>query len=330
MPERLKLIKQWLQNDLRLAGFAVTPASVDASFRRYFRVSWEHETAIVMDAPPERENCAPFLDVTARLLACAVNVPAVRAQNLPAGLLLLDDLGEQLYLDALTAENADRLYADAIDALLRMQDKAEAGGLPGYEEKLLRQEMSLFSDWLLGRHLQIHINPDLQKILYDVFSLLVRSALEQPRVFVHRDYHSRNLLISTRHNPGIVDYQDAVYGPVTYDLVSLLKDCYIKWPRAKVLDWAWSFHSQSRLVTTAHVSPEQFLRWFDLMGVQRHLKASGIFARLLLRDNKAGFIRDIPRTLSYILDLEELYPELSPLAGLIRERVLPGLEQQRT
>ena len=330
MADRLKLLRQWLQEDLNLTGFSIAPASEDASFRRYFRISWKQETAIVMDAPPERENCAPFLDITARLLAGKVNVPAVRARSLSAGFLLLDDLGTQLYLDVLTAENADRLYADAIAALLRMQDQVEVGGLPAYDEKLLRQEMSLFGDWLLDRHLHLRISPAMQKMLEAAVALLIRSALEQPRVFVHRDYHSRNLLLNPRLNPGIVDYQDAVHGPITYDLVSLLKDCYIKWPRVKVLGWARDYYDRCRLIAGAGLSHDQFLRWFDLMGVQRHLKASGIFARLLHRDNKTGFTRDIPRTLSYILDLEEFYPELSPLAGLIRERVLPGLEQPRT
>ena len=311
-----------------MSGFTLAPASVDASFRRYFRISWEQQTAIVMDAPPDREDCTPFLDITARLLACEVNVPAVRARNLPAGFLLLDDLGSQLYLDTLTAETADQLYADAIDALLRIQGRAEVHGLPSYDEQLLRQEMSLFRDWLVGRHLQINIDPAMQKMLDDIFLVSINSALEQPQVFVHRDYHSRNLLVTNHANPGILDYQDAVCGPVTYDLVSLLKDCYIKWPREKILDWVQSFRSRGRKLEMAPASPEQFLRWFDLMGVQRHLKASGIFARLLHRDTKTGFIQDIPRTLSYILDLEELYPELLPLAGFIRQRVLPELERR--
>ena len=326
MAERLKLLHQWLREDLNLSGFSVTPASADASFRRYFRVSWEGQTAIVMDAPPDKENCAIFIDITARLLPCEVNVPKIRASNLAQGFLLIDDLGKDLYLDVLNADNAARLYTDAIGALVRFQHQAASNGLPVYDESLLRQEMTLFSDWLVGRHLQIEITAAITRLLNDVFTLLVNSALEQPRVFVHRDYHSRNLLVNP-HNPGIVDYQDAVYGPASYDLVSLLKDCYIQWPRARVLSWLEEFRRTCPPFAAAGVSDEQFLRWFDLMGVQRHLKASGIFARLWHRDNKPGFIGDIPRTLSYILELDPYYPELSPLAGFIRERVMPGLER---
>lgn len=326
MAERLKLLHRWLHEDLSLSGFTVTPASEDASFRRYFRVSWDNQTAIVMDAPPEKESCAIFMDITARLLSCDVNVPRIKASNLAQGFLLIDDLGNDLYLDVLNTDNANQLYSDAIDALVRFQSQAETRGLPGYDESLLRQEMSLFSDWLIGRHLQIEITPAVEKMLSDVFSLLVNSALEQTMVFVHRDYHSRNLLVN-RRNPGIVDYQDAVYGPASYDLVSLLKDCYIQWPRARVMTWLEEFRNKCQPSAAAGASDEQFLRWFDLMGVQRHLKASGIFARLLHRDNKPGFIGDIPRTLSYILELDPYYPELTPLAGFIRDRVMPGLEE---
>lgn len=325
--ERLKLIRQWLREELGQADFTVAPASADASFRRYFRVSWDGRTAIVMDAPPDKEDCAPFIDITRRLLQCRVNVPAIRARDLERGFLLIDDLGKDLYLDVLTAANAEQLYSDALGALSRFQELAETAGLPPYDEGLLRREMALFSDWLLERHLCMERTAAIDEMLQDVFRLLVESALAQPRVFVHRDYHSRNLLLNARANPGIVDYQDAVYGPVTYDLVSLLKDCYISWPRARVLAWVEQYRHGSRLPALAQVADEQFLRWLDLMGVQRHLKASGIFARLCHRDNKTGFIKDIPRTLSYILELGPVYPELQPLAGFIRERVMPVLQR---
>ena len=324
MAERLESLRQWLHEDLGLTGFSITPASEDASFRRYFRVSWDDQTAIVMDAPPDRENSAVFMDITARLLECEVNVPNIMASNLDKGFLLIDDLGTDLYLDVLNAENADKLYSDAIDSLVRFQNHADTSGLPAYDETLLRQELSLFSDWLVGRHLQIEITAAVRKIFDDTFDLLVDSALQQPRAFVHRDYHSRNLLVN-RQNPGIVDYQDAVHGPVTYDIVSLLKDCYIQWPRSRVLYWLQEFRRKCGSTPAAITSDEEYLRWFDLMGVQRHLKASGIFARLLLRDNKPGFIGDIPRTLSYVIELEPNYPELLPLTGFIREQVMPGL-----
>ena len=328
MAERLKLIQQWLRHDLNLNDFSVAPASADASFRRYFRVSWDGRTAIVMDAPPGKEDCAPFIDITRRLLQCGVNVPAIRASNLERGFLLIDDLGKDLYLDILTAENADQLYSDAIGALIRFQELADTAGLPPYDENLLRQEMALFGDWLLERHLRIERTGQIEAMLADVFQVLVDSALAQPRVFVHRDYHSRNLLLDARANPGIVDYQDAVYGPATYDLVSLLKDCYVNWPRARVLAWVEQYRNGCRLPAVMQAADEQFLRWLDLMGVQRHLKASGIFARLCYRDNKAGFIKDIPRTLAYILELDPYYPELQPLAGFIRQRVMPALERR--
>lgn len=309
-----------------MTGFTIAPASEDASFRRYFRVRWAQQTAIVMDAPPDRENCGTFIDITQRLLGSQVNVPAIRAADLRRGFLLLDDLGTELYLHSLTPDNVDALYTDAIQALLRIQRSAPVAGLPCYDEELLRREMALFRDWLVERHLQIRLTPAIRQLLDQAGTFLVASALEQPRVFVHRDYHSRNLMVTRAGNPGILDYQDAVHGPVTYDLVSLLKDCYIKWPRSKILGWVDEYLELAAL----GVDAERFIGWFDLMGVQRHLKASGIFARLLHRDQKPGFIRDIPRTLSYILDLEGLYPELLPLAGFIRERVVPGLAAQYT
>lgn len=326
MAERLNLLQQWLHADLGLTGFSITPASEDASFRRYFRVSWDGNTAIVMDAPPDKESCTVFMDITTRLLRSGVNVPAIRASNLENGFLLLDDLGQDLYLNVLNRDNAARLYSDAIDSLVAFQQRANSNGLPPYDEKLLRREMSLFRDWLIDRHLQIEITAAMEKIFTDTFSLLVDNALQQPGTFVHRDYHSRNLMVNSR-NPGIIDYQDAVYGPVTYDLVSLLKDCYIKWPRDRVLAWLEEFRDKCRVPAVADASTEQVRRWFDLMGVQRHLKASGIFARLLHRDNKPGFVGDIPRTLSYIVELEPDYPELLPLTGFIRERVFPGLKE---
>ena len=325
MADRLKLIEKWLREDLSLGDISLRPASEDASFRRYFRAAWDNGSAVVMDAPPDREDCKPFIDITGRLISCKVNVPRIRASNLSQGFLLLDDLGNQLYLDVLTDKNADQLYRDAIHAIIKIQASGDTAGLPVYDEKLLSREMCLFSDWLVTRHLKIRITPPVQKLLDDVFLFLIEAALQQPRVFVHRDYHSRNLMFVEQQNPGILDYQDAVFGPVTYDLVSLFKDCYIKWPQEKIAGWLKYYVESTRRQWPAGVSEEQFIRWFDLMGVQRHLKASGIFARLLHRDGKSGFIQDIPRTLSYILDLEHQYPELSPLAEFIRESVMPGL-----
>ena len=306
--------------------YTLEPASEDASFRRYFRVRRGSENIIVMDAPPDKEDCGPYIDVARRLSACGVNVPEIMEQDLEKGFLLLGDLGEVLYLDVLTGSNADKLYRDAMDALLSMQTKGVIEGLPLYDEQLLMQEMELFRHWLLDRHLNLKPDAAREQLLDDVFLFLKNSALKQPRVFVHRDYHSRNLLLNKVNNPGIVDFQDAVYGPVTYDLVSLLKDCYIKWPQGKVRRWLQNYYQMAAEQLKLEAGASQFARWFDFMGVQRQLKASGIFARLCHRDGKRGFLKDIPRTLSYITDLEGNYPELSPLIGLINNEVLPALE----
>lgn len=326
----MKLLKAWLDEDLGFGEYTLAVASEDASFRRYFRISGRQESVIVMDAPPEKENCLPYIDVTNRLLDCGVHVASIRAQDLDKGFLMLDDLGTELYLDILTEGNANTLYVDAVDSIFRMQTQANTEGLPLYDETLLRQEMELFREWLLGKQLQLDLTSAQQNMIEECFVALIESALEQPQAFVHRDYHSRNLLYNSQSNPGVVDHQDAVRGPVTYDLVSLLKDCYIKWPRAKVMNWAEEYYQQARRCLGLNSNQEQFLRWFDLMGVQRHLKASGIFARLYHRDNKPGFVKDIPRTLSYITDLQGIYAELNPLIALIRERVLPALELKDT
>ncbi len=330
MTERLNLLNNWLRIDLDLKGYSLTPASEDASFRRYFRVSLNSESYIVMDAPPDKEDCQPFIDITERLLECNVNAPEIKARDLDKGFLLLTDLGAQLYLHALTETNADTLYTDAIEAILKIQTGARLTGLPRYDARLLREEMTLFRDWLLTKHLCFKLTDKQQKSLDKTISLLIHSALEQPQVFVHRDYHSRNLLYNENHDPGILDFQDAVIGPVTYDLVSLFKDCYIKWPRTEINRWVHEYYHNARVCLGIQSSEKQFMRWFDLMGVQRQLKASGIFARLYHRDNKSGYLKDIPRTLSYIIDLDDDYPELADLITLIREDVLPALDNKQS
>lgn len=320
MPERLKQIHHWIRHSLGIPEYTLTPASVDASFRRYFRLTYAGESRIVMDAPPDRERCDVYIDIAARLHSAGVHTPAVLDKDLDQGFLLLSDLGTEHYLEALTENSAGQLYDDALRALKAIQSHADMQGLPAYDERLLAREMMLFPDWLLSRHLQITLPNDQQHGLNHVFDFLIANALEQPRVFVHRDYHSRNLMVCPGHNPGIVDFQDAVAGPVTYDLVSLLKDCYIKWPRQKINDWALGFFRTTKL--PSEVDEATFLRWFDLMGVQRQLKASGIFARLYHRDHKPGYLKDIPRTLSYIIDLECEYPELQFLIDLIRNQAM--------
>ncbi len=331
MGERQQNLLHWLSAVLKREPGHVLPASSDASFRRYWRVSGSasEPTLIVMDAPPDKEDCRPFVDVASRLVAAGINVPRVLAQDLAQGFLLLTDLGTDLYLGTLSAGNVDALYRDAMDALLKLQTQASASMLPPYDRHLLMREMWLFPDWLLTRELQLDLTPIQQQMLERTFQWLADRALEQPIVFVHRDYHSRNLMfLPGASNPGVLDFQDAVLGPVTYDLVSLLKDCYVQWPLKQTETWAGRYYDCARAAgLLPGISASDFLRWFDLMGVQRHLKASGIFARLWHRDGKRGYLGDIPRTLSYITAIAPRYGELADLQALIVDTVLPGLNQ---
>ena len=320
MTERLAALHSWLSGEVALSDFTIEPVCGDASFRRYFRVvAAGGDKWVAMDAPPDREDCRPFVKIAEQLRSLGLHVPGVRAQALEHGFLLLEDLGAVHYLDVLNESTADRLYGDALGALAVVQACAPTIGLPEYDAALLLREMALFSDWLLQRHLGIRLDTAQQRILQEAFDLLTESALEQPRVCVLRDYHSRNLMVTSSPTPGILDFQDAVSGPVTYDLVSLLKDCYIEWDPARVESWAVGYYQlalQSGVLRHEH--EQKFLRWFDLMGVQRHLKAAGIFARLHVRDGKPGYLGDIPRTLGYILQLEPKYPELEGLCRLVR------------
>ncbi len=277
-----------------------------------------------MDAPPEKEDCEPFIRVTKTLLAAGVSAPEIIEQDLEQGFLLLTDLGDQPYLDHLNERHAETLYSDAVSSLIHMQNiKPEAmSELPTYDDQRLRDEMALFEQWYLNRHLDVQLNEAQKEILANTFDLLIKSALEQPQTFVHRDYHSRNLMLMQKGNPGIIDYQDAVVGPCTYDLVSLFKDCYIEWPRAKIEQWLEDYLFKSGLIHEAHIETAQFIKWFDFMGVQRHLKVLGIFARLNYRDGKAQYLNDLPLTLKYVVDACNRYDELKPLQQLLKELVL--------
>jgi len=280
-----------------------------------------------MDAPPSEEDCLPFVRVAGYLEAMQLTAPRIIEADLANGFLLLSDLGNEQYLQRLESDSgfADLLYRDAIDALLKMQQRGTAyqNALPPYDEELLRFELSLFRDWLCGTHLQLDFSVDDERQWQTTCDVLVDNALSQPQVFVHRDYHSRNLMVLEDGNPGILDFQDAVEGPFTYDLVSLLKDCYIQWPVEKVRQWALSFYHQLDDNMHAVVDEEQFIRYFELMGVQRHLKAAGIFCRLNHRDGKAAYLTDVPRTLAYIVELAGRYESLQFLVQLIETRVLP-------
>lgn len=328
MPHREQALRHWLQNDLQLPVEDLQPASSDASFRRYFRVFLPNGlTRIAMDAPPPQEDTRPFVRIAAQLRDLGLNAPVVHAAESEQGFLLLDDLGQQAYLSCLDADSVGHLYGDAMQALLQLQRCQDDGSLPRYDATLLRNEMQLFVDWFLQRHLGLDLATDVG--LESVFVRLVESAQVQPQVCVHRDYHSRNLMHLSGANPGVIDFQDAVWGPITYDLVSLLRDCYIDWPRGQVEDWVRDYHQQAMDagLLQGHALAldfDQFLRWFDWMGVQRHLKAIGIFARLHHRDGKSGYLGDIPRTLTYVRDVSGRYAELASLHNFIAQVVDPA------
>ena len=320
-------IVAWLPGQLGHADFTLTPASADASFRRYFRVSGAWGSHVVMDAPPEQEPCDAFIAISRTLHSIGLNVPRVLAHESERGFLLLTDLGSVSYLERLDEQSADGLYGDACKALLRLQRYGPRSGLPSYDRERLLGEMRLFESWYLSRHRQYSPAPSQLAELQQVYEHLIESALAQPQCCVHRDYHSRNLMVCPNGkaqccNPGILDFQDAVVGPITYDLVSLFRDCYITWPQQRVEDWVLEYRNRLRSSGLATGRDEaEFLRWFDWMGVQRHLKVAGIFARLWHRDGKGRYLADLPLTLHYIASVASRYPELEPLLQF------PGVER---
>jgi aminoglycoside/choline kinase family phosphotransferase len=316
----------WLNDLFSLSAAAITPASNDASFRRYFRIHCENITYIVMDAPPDREDTRPFITIARIFRKLGLQTPDVLAADLKQGFLLLTDLGTRQYLAELNNNNVGKLYSEALDALLRLHigGDSKATPLPHYDAQLLHQEMELFRDWFITQYLQLPLNPTEHRVLDEIFAILSSSAQAQPQVLVHRDYHSRNLMVTEHANPGVLDFQDAVIGPITYDLVSLLRDCYISWPHAWVNKWAFDYQQKLQQQGLLKTDTTTFLRWFDLMGVQRHLKAIGIFSRLNLRDGKPGYLKDIPRTLTYILEVSVRYPQLAPLHRLLENKITPN------
>lgn len=323
--ERYQLMLGWLSTVLS-PPWRIEPASLDASFRRYFRVHVGGERWILMDAPPPQEDVNRFVGVQALFHSLGIRVPEIIAAEPRSGFLLLTDFGNQLYLHTLEHADhptVDKLYADALDTLWNLQSGQSDHGLslPIYDEALLRRELAIFEDWFLATHLGIHLAPQEQALLARFSTLLVDNALAQPRVRVHRDYHSRNLMVMADQGPGVLDFQDAVIGPVTYDLVSLLRDCYIAWPGERVRSWCLAY--RQRLLGTGLEGPDQqtFLRWFDLMGVQRHLKAVGIFARLNHRDHRPGYLADIPRTLDHVRAVVTRLPECHDFAAWLTRRV---------
>ena len=313
----------WLENDLLLIIDSCEPASSDASFRRYFRVKTPDGQFIVMDAPPEKENIEPFIRVAGLMARSHVNVPIIFQQNLTDGFLLLEDFGSQCFLDQLNALNASELYQSAFNTLFNLQTNTaiQNSGLSGYNEALLQRELGIFEEWFLNHTLDIQIPVSIWET---VRTILVDSALEQPITCVHRDYHSRNLMVLNNDSPGVIDFQDAVIGPITYDLVSLLRDCYIAWPNQQVEQWMTQYYDRLLQAELIACNPARFKRWFDLMGLQRHLKAIGIFSRLHLRDGKSGYLDDIPRTLNYVTTLCTSYPELVEFSDFLHNQVLPA------
>jgi len=323
--DRMQMLERWVSQALDGAG-ELEPASSDASMRRYWRLRQAGRSLIAMDAPPESGSLEAFVRLAAAFRARGLNTPEVLAADPVQGFALLTDLGSRRYLDVLDAGNADRYYGDAIAALVRLQAADPVPGLPEYDAAFLRRELALFDEWLLAGLLGLQPSAEQRVMLDRVRDLLVANVLQQPQVCVHRDFHSRNLMVTATASPGVLDFQDAVIGPISYDLVSLLKDCYIDWPRPRVEEWVERYVG---LAIEAGVLRQeqraQFLRWFDLMGAQRHLKAAGIFARLALRDGKAGYLKDLPRTLGYVVEVGERDAAIEPLAELIGKQVLPRL-----
>jgi aminoglycoside/choline kinase family phosphotransferase len=364
---RQQQLNLWLQNIYPDQPVTLAPASADASFRRYVRATFSDHTLIVMDAPPQHEDCHPFIRIAQIFAQSGVHVPRIIAQDLAQGFLLLSDLGDITYLQQLNLDNARQLYNDACDALIKIQTSSEQGVLPPYDEALLLREMRLFPEWYIGKHLKITLNEKQQATLETAFQRIVQNNLAQPQVYVHRDYHSRNLMFiatplsnslphtplafgsqSTRTgdllagscpprsdsvvggrinekgdfsiSPGILDFQDAVYGPITYDLVSLFKDAYIGWRESDVLDWLIRYWENARKAgLPVHEDFGAFYRDYEWMGVQRHLKVLGIFARLSHRDGKDGYLQDMPLVMNYLRRACERYIDLKPLLNLLNE-----------
>ncbi len=334
MGQRLSTLLGWLEvlqatKEVELEeGWELLPVSGDASFRRYFRVKSANHSWIAVDAPPEKESCEAFVNIALAWREEGVNVPEVIKIDFELGFMLLSDFGDRLYLPELNDNSAGTLYSKAVSELHLIQ-QCDASKLPPYDHALLAREIRLFPEWFLQGLLGLELSEQELAMLDQVEFMLIQSALEQPAVTVHRDYHSRNLMITNEHTPGVIDFQDAVKGPVTYDLVSLLRDCYISWPDPLIYQWVNAFKealiSDKRL--PLDTTRAQFERWFDLMGIQRHLKVLGIFSRLKLRDGKSGYLKDIPLTLRYVSQAIQKYPELAALNSFIESKVKPAMRK---
>lgn len=332
MDDRQQQLSIWLNKVLQSTHFELTTASADASFRRYFRVHLPqahlgHASLIAMDAPPPQEDCAPFVRIAQLFLEAGLNVPRVLAQDLSQGFLLLSDLGDDTYLSQLNAQTVAPLYQAATDSLIKLQLASQPQQLPDYDEALLTREMQLFPDWYVAKQLNVTLSAEQQAVLSNAFAVLNSNILAQAKVYVHRDFHSRNLMRTRENNPGVLDFQDAVYGPITYDLVSLLKDAYIAWDEEQIIDSAvryWQPAKKAGLPVPDDFS--EFYRDFEWMGAQRHIKVLGIFARLSYRDGKHAYLKDQPVVMAQLRKVCERYVELRPLLRLLNQ--LAKLEPQ--
>lgn len=327
VPETVDLRREalvaWVGEWLGSLDFGMAPASADASFRRYFRITLEAQSWVAMDAPPQREDSRPFVAVAEWLRSAGVHAPVIHKTDLEQGFLLLEDLGTGTYLDVLTDANADALFSDAFDALIDWQSVSQPGVFPDYDAAILRRELDLFVDWYLERHLGVQLSEQEQSEVNGLFERIIEAVLAQPRVFVHRDFMPRNL-IPADPNPGVVDFQDALYGPITYDVISLFKDAFISWPETRIRHWLSEYGRRARAAGLPVPADEETLyRDCDWMGLQRHLKVIGIFARICHRDGKPQYLSDVPRFINYVLTVVDRYPELAPLRTLFERHVLP-------
>jgi len=323
MYERESALQEWLINTLKHKDFVVTALAGDASFRRYFRIHSEGKTLVVMDAPPEKEDLKPFVHIANTLTQAKVLTPEILAMDMDHGFLLLSDLGDQLLLNKLKPETVNGYYQDAIKTLLKIQNcSINDPNLPSFDKAFMLKEMNLCPEWFFKAYLAIELTEEEQILIQTTMDWIASEVSKQPLTFIHRDYHSRNLMLVEQQDEealGVIDFQDAMRGPLSYDLVSLLKDCYVVWPREQVLNWVTSFYQQNNLAHS--YSLPEFIRAFDLCGLQRHLKVLGVFCRLFLRDNKPGYLDNLPLTLKYTLECTETYEELHPLFHFLQKRV---------
>ena len=316
--KRLTLLKKWVKFQLPMKEATLHPITADASFRKYYRVFDENgDSLIVMDAPPQTENCDAFIKVANLMRRAGLNVPKILAQNTIDGFLIITDLGKHTYLEHLNEDNANELFLDAIASLIKLQVASKAGEIPVYSSRVLRSELDLFPTWFLGEHLKLSLPENQKHELEKTFSFLIKTANAQQKVFVHRDYMPRNLIVS-QPNPGIIDFQDALMGPITYDIVSLLKDAFISWPEEKIDLWIRTYWEQAKQISLPVEDDfKLFRKQVELMGLQRHLKVIGIFARINYRDGKPNYMRDTPRFLKYVLDVSKNHRELFWLHKLV-------------